>query len=314
MAIPITCPSCRKSGTVPDLALGKTIRCPKCGHQFVVASAAPPMEPMQPMAPMQPMSNMSPIPPMAPFVPMPPIDEDMRTQIMLPESDEELLPPPPVVEPAPVAEMLDFDEPVSAPAHAPEMTSDDPFAFDYSPIVPPVPVKPVAPVPAKRAKPAASVAAKPSTPVAADPHGFDAFGDSPQPPDAMDMLDFLPQAPATVARPTPPPIAPAPSPVAPVPSAEPVDFDEPEPADASGNPFAVEVSAFGKSPEEKRAPKEKRAPNEARESSPKKWMLPAAIATCGVLLLVIIGLAIALSNKSSEPAPAKAQPPAKKGK
>ena len=71
-----------------------------------------------------------------------------------------------------------------------------------------------------------------------------------------------------------------------------MEFDEPEPA--SGNPFAVKVSAFGKVPDGKRRPT-------GRDDAPRrKWLLPAAIAACAVLLLVIIGLAVALSGGSSK--------------
>jgi hypothetical protein len=47
MPIAITCPSCKHSGRVPDAALGRRLKCPKCATPFLVeADGAAPLKPV----------------------------------------------------------------------------------------------------------------------------------------------------------------------------------------------------------------------------------------------------------------------------
>jgi predicted Zn finger-like uncharacterized protein len=65
MPIAVTCPACKHSGRVPDQALGRKIKCPKCGKPFMVeadgaaplSSSAPAVEPPAPAGQQQPLPS-----------------------------------------------------------------------------------------------------------------------------------------------------------------------------------------------------------------------------------------------------------------
>jgi hypothetical protein len=38
----VTCPSCKKTGTVPEASVGKRIKCPNCANRFEVLAPQPP--------------------------------------------------------------------------------------------------------------------------------------------------------------------------------------------------------------------------------------------------------------------------------
>lgn len=67
MPIAITCPSCKHSGRVPDTALGRRIKCPKCATPFLVeADGAAPLRPVPPPSVGEPASPTAPEPPAPP--------------------------------------------------------------------------------------------------------------------------------------------------------------------------------------------------------------------------------------------------------
>lgn len=110
MAIAITCPSCKHSGRVPDTAVGRKIRCPKCGTPFLIEAdgAAPLTPPPAPSVPEPP-----PLPP--------PQQQPLPSAFDLPPEPE----PPATIEPPPPA-----PAPIDAPPAAPPAVSL-PWYYDF---------------------------------------------------------------------------------------------------------------------------------------------------------------------------------------
>jgi hypothetical protein len=101
MPIAITCPSCKHSGRVPDAALGRKIKCPKCATPFLVEAdgAAPIRTSLRTPAPRMP--DPDPVEPPPPEPP-PPQQQPLPSAFDLPAEPEPPADPPPL-EPAPAA-------------------------------------------------------------------------------------------------------------------------------------------------------------------------------------------------------------------
>jgi hypothetical protein len=104
MPIAITCPSCKHSGRVPDTALGRRMKCPKCATPFLVeADGAAPLKPMPTPSVGVPATEIATEPP-------PP----SLHQQPLPSAFDLPAEPPP--EPAPAPEAPPESEPAETPA------------------------------------------------------------------------------------------------------------------------------------------------------------------------------------------------------
>lgn len=105
MPIAITCPACKHSGRVPDAALGRKMKCPKCATPFLIEAdgAAPVRTSIRTPPPHPPEPE-----PFAPPPPPPPQQQPLPSAFDLPAEPEpdpapEPAPPPPA--PAPVETM-----------------------------------------------------------------------------------------------------------------------------------------------------------------------------------------------------------------
>jgi hypothetical protein len=110
MPIAITCPSCKHSGRVPDAALGRKIKCPKCATPFLVEAdgAAPIRTSIRTPPPQRPVPEPEPLPPEPPPPPPPPPPQQQPLPSAFdlpaePEPEPPAEPPPP----EPAAEPLE---------------------------------------------------------------------------------------------------------------------------------------------------------------------------------------------------------------
>jgi hypothetical protein len=101
MPIAITCPACKHSGRVPDAAVGRKIKCPKCATPFLVeADGAAPIRTSIRTPPPQPPAPEPPEPPPPP----PPQQQPLPSAFDLPAEPE---PPAETTAPEPASEPVE---------------------------------------------------------------------------------------------------------------------------------------------------------------------------------------------------------------